>query len=1206
MNNDVDDLDELELIDQHELERGYSEGSHGGSDADSEEEGEEEEQEGEEIEALTDEQYDELKSTVVNIVTAMGGLEEIMGENDEVEMEYILGDDCLRCLRDLRKLWRQDEEDHHRVIPKIYAEVNVLQTGLLPLLLKSANMGEKGHKIALACTDLLTTITWPIDMVAERQAALQREDEDGNVMATYQILQTAFVSYKSAVLRTRSRETRGSQRSVLSSIMLLVLLPSLSKPRHNRSGRDIGTISMCLHLFRNLLAINDPMATSLSNLEDITNSKLQSELVVELHSSRILDAVLMISSNADTKDFNDWNVVVLECVYYMFIGTKPDDLADKDTIESGLGAQERTSRRHEGLSTLQSELARLSAIEAAERLEMQNLRGATRHSRFNTMITFVDRDGNKRMASGQAALGKTVEQLTKEADAKGMRVVRRRKAMQEKGAALRRAPWTSKARQVLSTWTEKFLKMGFESLTRSVLEDVRKERAKVGDLEVARTRIMQTGRFFLDYFLQQRQSSQDQVTRQDVLRSSNRGVESSVHAEGVDGERAEEMGEAMKETEAWPFSLISQWLEPWALRMAYVRCSSSFEKKQWLEYVAAIDLWTILFKVIEALSKSPQKESREAAEGIQMIHFYDQAALDSAKGVLSSYTSQSFDCLRAIVSFAYMMPKMLERYSKENEYMYVKAKQQVKKRMEKGNSLAEDEMQAKEIVNNEQKERRFEFEKFQGKMCSQHLADACLTYLSKWRELKGNGKAKEQIFNVTQVFHRLAIKAGDYRLFFPYKRRLLLQDIQADQLFWSFLRTEEAFPQLEKDLCRLIEFVLRKFNKMSAEEQGKWGQGMTVPRPIKVFKMPAEIEISPSRGHLDDVGIAVGLLLEKDKMKSIMWVKNGLEEAIRVKKAIIAEEKEKEREEQAEGRTGDDDDDDDDLIPVGALNRFADLDVSYTDDDELMSEASTSPEVKLLCRLLGLKSDESDSHRWVWTVAADALPNDLQKEADLVEDFLRRPLETFGETYGSLVQRTRKRSLYPAKQRKIVNEHGDEEEVVIKKQRGRKKEKNRPNTWVENDFIENSDEELEMIAKLMAARDGARGAVNAAAEEEEEDQSSTSTSSRRRPSPSSPPSSHTGTPQQRRKSRSTALFLGSDDERQEDGDEETNERHHTLTLRRPEPRPTKRNYVFSDDEAEEEERGQGRIGEIDQRDGEEAPSIRPAKRRTLISDDDDE
>ena len=57
------------------------------------------------------------------------------------------------CLRDLRTLWRQDEDDASRLIPRIYAEVNVLEKGLVPLLLKAVGLGERGTKIALACSE---------------------------------------------------------------------------------------------------------------------------------------------------------------------------------------------------------------------------------------------------------------------------------------------------------------------------------------------------------------------------------------------------------------------------------------------------------------------------------------------------------------------------------------------------------------------------------------------------------------------------------------------------------------------------------------------------------------------------------------------------------------------------------------------------------------------------------------------------------------------------------------------------------------------------------------------------------------------------------------------------------------------------------------------------------------------------------------------
>lgn len=761
-------------------------------------------------------------------------------------------------------------------------------------------MNRLTHYLYTLLADLMASITWPIDIDAEEQAILQRgDDNDGSSIAALQVLERAQLSYKSAVLRARSRETDASKRSVLNSIMLHILLPSISKPRHQRTERDIGIIHMCMHLFRNLLAINDPVATSLSSMDVIAESRLQSDLVVELDKTRILDTILMLSNNADSKDFNAWNIIASECVFYIFAGSSPEEIVIKQGNQASQNPSKEASTS--GQATVapkkpQSELARLLAVESREEIESQRLNGSTRHSRFNTMVNYIDKDGNRKMASGQAALRKSAQQLASEAEARSKRKIHRRKGLEERRARGRRASWTPQASKVLSVWAERFMKLGYEILTRSVLEDIRRERPKVGDLDQARTRVMQMGCFFLEYFLSRRLASQR--NRRQAL-------------DEVDNEAERTETENIKEE--WPFSLVAQWLEPWALRMAYVRSGSSFEKKHWLEYVAAIKLWTTLFKLIDALSKSTLQEDRDVAEGILATHFYDQAAIDSAKSVLSSYTTQSFSCLRAIIALGQIMPRMLERYSKDKDHMYVKAKQQARKNKSNDkNSIAEEETEAQNIAKYEQKERKFEFEKFQSKMCSNHLADACLLYLTRWQEFQDH--ASEQVYNVTQILHRLAIKASDLRLFFPYKRRMALKSLQSDYSFWSFVRTDAS--QVEGDLHKLIEYILRKFDKLSEEEQARWGDGMSLPKAIKVFKMPAEIEIKPSRGHLDDVGIAIGLMLEKDKLRAVMWIKSGLEEVIRVKKAIIEQEKD---EDDFDG------DLDEDRIPNSALSKFTDF-----------------------------------------------------------------------------------------------------------------------------------------------------------------------------------------------------------------------------------------------------------------------------------------
>lgn len=163
---DEGDVDDLELLEAQDLldydeEDGYEDDDDDGYDSRSEgERGQhgpyDDEEDNDGISA-------ELKATTVEIVSALGGLEEVENQSTgDIDMVYVVGDDCLRCLRDLRKLWHQGGDDPERLVAHVFADVAVLQN-LVPLLLKTAGGNERYQKIALACTDLLTSITWPVD-----------------------------------------------------------------------------------------------------------------------------------------------------------------------------------------------------------------------------------------------------------------------------------------------------------------------------------------------------------------------------------------------------------------------------------------------------------------------------------------------------------------------------------------------------------------------------------------------------------------------------------------------------------------------------------------------------------------------------------------------------------------------------------------------------------------------------------------------------------------------------------------------------------------------------------------------------------------------------------------------------------------------------------------------------------------------------------
>lgn len=198
------------------------------------------------------------------------------------------------CLRDLRRLWRQDDTDASRAIARVLADLGTLHNDLIPILLHcaGADASEKEQKIALACTDLMTALTWPIDWSAELHDIATRE-EDEHVLSKLLELQGAQVQYKASILRVRAKEPRLSDRNVLSCVLRHVLVPSL-KPRTERTDRDIGVVSMCLHFFRNLLTIRDPPLHTTKSSANIANTALHSVLVQQMESAHILATLRML------------------------------------------------------------------------------------------------------------------------------------------------------------------------------------------------------------------------------------------------------------------------------------------------------------------------------------------------------------------------------------------------------------------------------------------------------------------------------------------------------------------------------------------------------------------------------------------------------------------------------------------------------------------------------------------------------------------------------------------------------------------------------------------------------------------------------------------------------------------------------------------------------------------------------------------------
>ncbi|KAK2463336.1 hypothetical protein APHAL10511_004647 [Amanita phalloides] len=281
---------------------------------------------------------------ITRVVDALGGRE--VGE-------YRLGDDALACLKDLKKLWRKDDDDDERTVARIFYETRVLPNDLIPILLLTAGSGLVEDKRAIACADLITAMTWPIDMAEE----LRELDDELDRGTDYTQLLRSHLEYKAALLAP----------GVIHALFGLVV-PPLAKPPRERTQRDGQVVHLVLHLLRNLAFIRDLRPSAHVSADATELATMQSSLVLVLQETHVLRLLSTIAANADKdKLLESWNILVLEIVYLILRGIKPEDLAMEQ-------------EKHQG--------ATLQRLLAAEGRAKQGIsRNATsRHSRFGTTI----------------------------------------------------------------------------------------------------------------------------------------------------------------------------------------------------------------------------------------------------------------------------------------------------------------------------------------------------------------------------------------------------------------------------------------------------------------------------------------------------------------------------------------------------------------------------------------------------------------------------------------------------------------------------------------------------------------------------------------------------------------------------------------------------------------------------------------------------
>ncbi|KAG1740539.1 timeless protein-domain-containing protein [Suillus paluster] len=956
-----------------------------------------------------------LEPVVKRVVDALGGYEGGV---------YRMGDEVSGCLRDLKKLWRKDDTDDERTVARIFWETRVLPNDLVPILLATAGKGLVEDKRAIACADLMTAMTWPIDMAAE----LQELDEELDKGTDYTQLMFSHLNYKAALL------TPGVMQALFG-----VLLPPISKSAKERKERDGQIVNLILHLIRNLIFIKDLPANMHLSADQAEYSSLQTRLVKALSETHTLDLLLTIAANTSNDPlFNASNTLVLEIFYLLFRGIKPHLLAIDQSKQPA------------------QNLHRLLAAEDKKKKDLAR-NASSRHSRFGTTIAVQLKPSKKPVSPDADAEGPNDLAHGSNPDSRPLVLHRQAAITRESGSILDFAK-RSKARKsnkidelarednlsveakiVLQGFARESLDSSFNPFLRSLLKDIKSERPKIKEKD--HLRLLYITKWFLEFFL--------------ISRSNEKAIE---------GPRKWNLGLVAEVTDRG-------WII-WVLKR--MRQAMDEKPKMWNELQAGIECLTQLLLLIDIMSSSVISDPHlnEAAAVLQQQLIYNGEVLDISLESLRSYKegTQSLAYLNASVHLAYALLRMLERWGKENTgAVYVRKKKPGKRKKTTGQGLVDEDGvpdvenepdgdSEEEVIH----ETMFTFDAFEMKFANSEITKTLLTYLSRYRDFD----SPEFMKRAVNLIHRQVVKTKAEGLYF---------NVSTLNLFKTILDDQKSLPKdhSSKDLVKLVNFILHKFFKALEEEpflaveaffpknRGHWKQysswepetkGRHEREAVEDTRFPPEVQVKKGYSWSEQIGIAIAALVEDSKTELVEWVKDILVLVIRQRNKIVEETDQKRQDEEIDLE----DDGQKKLTPsTEAISQFLDYLIPYISDEH--AEAATKNSIlKLIFRLLKFTIHDEDGDELQWIVPAVILPSDLQSSLNVVDQFLQHPIDLDGKKASQLLsKKTRRRRRRRSPSNSDVELLEDDEP----KRKRREKKKKEDKQYKSAQFIEDSDAE---------------------------------------------------------------------------------------------------------------------------------------------------
>ncbi|KAJ3376093.1 Topoisomerase 1-associated factor 1 [Allomyces arbusculus] len=370
-----------------------------------------------------------LESHLLSVCSAVGGVEELpTADGQGLVQRYVLGDEAIECLRDLKRFLRYDEASKEKTVARMLGKWQLLEKDLIPIMEQHSG----NQSVFFAAVELVVPLTWPLE-----------SQYLGTDLLMYQR------AYKDLLINSAALDRAHE--------MMLVLLET---PFRQRSERTNAVIRLLLYLFRNLLAIPDPSLGAVAATDAWMQAQMQERLLFKLQKLDVLSFFVSVASSIADRQFDPWNTTMVE-IFFLILCT-----CDVKTLfQTSNEAANET-------------IADILAKESRSRIIPQK-----RHSRFAGTFVVKLGDGTKfnvhRHDNTIGVIDNSKQKNRPKLPFKKEAAAASASGTTTTGANERRQMQNRDTIKLLRDFAHEFLVSGFDALVQSVKRDMDAERTNV-------------------------------------------------------------------------------------------------------------------------------------------------------------------------------------------------------------------------------------------------------------------------------------------------------------------------------------------------------------------------------------------------------------------------------------------------------------------------------------------------------------------------------------------------------------------------------------------------------------------------------------------------------------------------------------------------------------------------------------------------------